>query len=702
MSGSSSSHLRNSVLLIDTSKSNAPDHDPNNLNHISEHAALDLHTLIRHMSEPVILVGRDFRTIEINDAALETIGYPPGTRNLVLTADVDPGRVTDQNGRVMTWEDAAHVRSLRGEDVADMIQVHHRKDGSRRYYIVNGYPIRDETGDVVMALVIGRDVTSIAERLTRAEEILQCIIREEKTLRTVLDNLPAAVVVLDSNLRLLSWNTVFAQRNISGKTLRVGARFERIVPRAQEHGIISSLREVLELGQPVRFQEFRYEATNGEVTYWTGSAVPIELELDSGPVSAVAIVAVDVTEQVLARERMAELAAIAEQRAAEIETERARLNTIIESAPVPLCVLDTKGRTVTYNSAQLKLFESFGIDIRLLNDPATKCMPKLDMRDAEGRPIENENSPARRALRGETCRDLLISTLAGGRSPRSFKINAAPLRDASGEIVGVVQTSLEVTDLVRAHQHIQDLYRREHAVAEKLQESFLVREYPQIKGFERAALYRAAVHADLVGGDFHDLFYLNDGRIGIVIGDVAGKGLKAAVYTAMTKYMLRAYALENPKPDLVLARLNEALAACTPTEVFVTLAYAVLDAETGKIVYANAGHEPPVWISQQKCVASTLDVTGRALALTHGSVYNSRALDLSPGDLIVFFTDGITDAGTSDNRLGQERAIEVLEKSASSSALGVAEALLNAAVEFANGNLADDAAVLVLRRLKEN
>jgi len=701
MSGNRSSHLRNPVLLIDADKSNAPDDDPNKLNHIPEYINLDLRTLIRRMNEPVILVGHDFRVIEINDAALEAMGYPPGTTSLTLTSDLDPGRVTDQHGRVMTWEDAAHVRSLRGEDVVDLIQVHHRKDGSRRYYIVNGYPIRDETGNVVMALVIGRDVTSIAERLTRAEEILQSIIREEKTLRAVLDNLPAAVVVLDSNLRLLSWNTVFAQRNASGRTLRVGTRFERIVPRAHELGIISSLRKVLELGQPVRFQELHYEAADGEVTYWTGSVVPIELELDSGSVCALAIVAVDVTEQVLARKRTAELAAIAEQRAAEVETEWARLNTIIESAPVPLCVLDNKGRTVIYNSAQVKLFESFGIDVQLLNNPDTECTPKLDMRDAEGRQIEDENSPAKRALRGETCRELLISMLAGSRSPRSFKVNAAPLRDASGEIVGVVQASLEVTDLVRAHQHIQDMYKREHAVAEKLQESFLVREYPEIKGFERAALYRAAVHADLVGGDFHDLFYLNDGRVGIVIGDVAGKGLRAAVYTAMTKYMLRAYAFENPKPDLVLARLNEALSACTPTEVFVTLVYAVLNTETGGVIYANAGHEPPVWISQQECIASTLDVTGRALALTHGSVYNSRTFDLSPGDLIVFFTDGITDAGINDNRLGPERAIEVLKKSASGSALCVAEALLNAAVEFANGNLADDAAVLVVRRLRE-
>jgi len=701
MSGNKGGHLRNAVLLIDTHKSNTPDHDPNKLNNISEHINIDLRTLIRRMNEPVMLIGQDFRVIEINDAALEAMGYPPGTTSLMLTSDLDLGQVTDQHGRAITWEESAHVRSLRGEDVVDLIQVHHRKDGSRRYYIVNGYPIRDETGNVVMALVIGRDVTSIAERLTRAEEILQSIIRKEKTLRAVLDNLPAAVVVLDSNLRLLSWNTIFAQRNASVRTLRVGTRFERVVPRAHENGIISLLRKALELGQPVRFQELHYETYDGEVTYWTGSVVPIELELDSGPVCALAIVAVDVTEQVLARKRTAELAAIAEQRAAEVETERARLNTIIESAPVPLCVLDNKGRTVIYNSAQAKLFESFGIDFQLLNNPDTNYTPKLNMLDAEGRQIDDENSPAKRALRGETCREMLISILEGSQSPRSFKINAAPLRDTSGEIVGVVQASLEVTDLVRAHQHIQDMYRREHAVAEKLQESFLVREYPEIKGFERAALYRAAVHADLVGGDFHDLFYLNDGRVGIVIGDVAGKGLKAAVYTAMTKYMLRAYAFEDPKPDLVLARLNEALSACTPTEVFVTLVYAVLNIETGGVIYANAGHEPPVWISQQECIVSTLDVTGRALALTHGSVYNSRTFDLSPGDLIVFFTDGITDAGINDNRLGPERAIEVLKKSASGSALFVAEALMNAAVDFANGNLADDAAVLVVRRLKE-
>ena len=130
-----------------------------------------------------------------------------------------------------------------------------------------------------------------------------------------------------------------------------------------------------------------------------------------------------------------------------------------------------------------------------------------------------------------------------------------------------------------------------------------------------------------------------------MIADVAGKGLKAAVYTAMTKYMLRAYALEESAPELVLARLNEALSACTPTEVFVTLIYGILNAEEGTFTYASAGHEHPIHYSMSARAGTMLDVTGRALALLQGSSYTTQTVLIDRGDVLLLYTDGVTDAG---------------------------------------------------------
>ena len=113
---------------------------------------------------------------------------------------------------------------------------------------------------------------------------------------------------------------------------------------------------------------------------------------------------------------------------------------------------------------------------------------------------------------------------------------------------------------------------------------------------------------ELVGGDFYDIFQLHEGRYGVVMADVSGKGLKAAVYTAMTKYMLRAYALRESDPKSVLARLNDALTSCTPPEVFVTLVYAIIDEQARTLVYAMSSRSatatpkglPPLWMLQDR------------------------------------------------------------------------------------------------------
>jgi sigma-B regulation protein RsbU (phosphoserine phosphatase) len=225
-------------------------------------------------------------------------------------------------------------------------------------------------------------------------------------------------------------------------------------------------------------------------------------------------------------------------------------------------------------------------------------------------------------------------------------------------------------------------------------------EFPCARGFEIGRCYQIALDEALVGGDFYDAFCVGKDQLGIVIADVAGKGLNAAVYTAMTKYMLRAYALEESAPEHVLARLNEALNECTPPEVFVTLIYGVLDSKTGVLRYTNAGHEPPAFLSGRTGLAYSLDVTGRALALARGSTYTACDIAMREGDAVVFYTDGITDSGFGVDRLGIERLLKTVESSASSSASSMADAVLHTALEFSSGKLADDAAILVIKAVK--
>lgn len=677
----------------------AQEPERNNLSHSSSSSESPLRTAIRHMQEVVVLIDKDFRVLEMNDAALRHLGYPPETRELVLTADIDPGQVTDDTGRVLTWEDSVQVRAVVGETVNNEVQVFHRKDGTISYMVADGYPIRGAGGEVEMALIIGRDITHLREQQIRAEEMLDGIVRQERTLQSVIDHMPANVLVLDTDLKLLAWNEYHIRCEKPIRRWRVGLHLESALPYARESGLVDMFRSALESGRAISRRELMYRLRDGAQTYWNGSATPIDIEHEGGRMRVLAVVAVDVTEQVEARERMAELAAEAQQRAIDLEAERTRFGAILECMPVPVCVLDTEGRAVNYNAAHRNLALSLGYEERHLQGMDPKLLPKIEMCDSQGRVVEPPDCPAFQALRGETCHHTLLSVRPADGTARNFSVSAAPLRDPDGEIMGAVQASWEVTDQVRAHARVREMYRREHAVAEKLQRSFVLDDFPEVDGFELGRRYETALKADLVGGDFYDVFRLNDGRIALVIGDVAGKGLKAAVYTAMTKYMLRAYALEDPRPQTVLSRLNEALESCTPVDVFVTLAYAALDPRTRSLEYANAGHEQPVHVSCGSRLAVALDVTGRALALGHGAEYGSRTLSLRSDDIVVFFTDGITDAGFADQRLGPERILEIIGASVPCSARELIDSMLATALGHAGGRLSDDAALLAIKAL---
>ena len=222
---------------------------------------------------------------------------------------------------------------------------------------------------------------------------------------------------------------------------------------------------------------------------------------------------------------------------------------------------------------------------------------------------------------------------------------------------------------------------------------------PDIEGFEYEHAYRTAKDASMVGGDFLDIFRVGEGKYAIVMADVAGKGLKSAVYTAMTKYILRAYALEQCCPKLTLARLNDALSACTPFEVFVTLAYGILDTQERSFTYGNAGHEEPLLLRADSGIVSRLEVTGCALTLLPESTYAAHCVQLSPGDVILLYTDGITDAGNGIDRMGQERLAALLQSHGTGALPELVGCVIEEAREFAGGVLADDSALLAIRAL---
>jgi serine phosphatase RsbU (regulator of sigma subunit)/anti-sigma regulatory factor (Ser/Thr protein kinase) len=209
--------------------------------------------------------------------------------------------------------------------------------------------------------------------------------------------------------------------------------------------------------------------------------------------------------------------------------------------------------------------------------------------------------------------------------------------------------AIRVAQLVREQAveiQARERLEQEMRVATLIQQQFLPRELPELAGWQVAAYYGPA---RAVGGDFYDFIPLPDGRIGIVVGDVTDKGVPAALIMARTQSVLRGEAPRLIEPSEVLRRVNEILVDEMPTRMFVTCLYGVLDPETGRFDYANAGHNPPYARTADGVVE--LRATGMPLGLLPDMTYDAREATLAADQSIVLYSDGIVEAHSPDGEL---------------------------------------------------
>jgi serine phosphatase RsbU (regulator of sigma subunit)/predicted ester cyclase len=194
----------------------------------------------------------------------------------------------------------------------------------------------------------------------------------------------------------------------------------------------------------------------------------------------------------------------------------------------------------------------------------------------------------------------------------------------------------------------QEMREREHLeqelrVARRIQQASLPMEVPTLEGWQITPYYQPARE---VGGDFYDFFELEDGRVGVVVGDATGKGVSAALVAAATSSMVRAVAqaLGSSSPGEVLAQVNETLVARIPSNMFVTCFYAVLDPESAGLRYANAGHDLPYLRGRSSNDAEELSARGMPLGLMPEMSYEEKETVLDAGDSVLFYSDGLVEA----------------------------------------------------------
>ena len=221
--------------------------------------------------------------------------------------------------------------------------------------------------------------------------------------------------------------------------------------------------------------------------------------------------------------------------------------------------------------------------------------------------------------------------------------------------------ALRVAQLVR-EKRIQEIERerieQELRVAHLIQQTLLPKEIPELPGWQISSYYQPARE---VGGDFYDFLYFEDGRMGIVIGDVTDKGVPAALVMATTRSILRSTAHASISPGKVLEQANDLLHPDIPPKMFVTCLYAILDPVSGHLEYANAGHDLPHWRHNGK--VTELRATGMPLGLMPEMFYEEKEVTLGAGDSVLFYSDGLVEAHNPQREMfGFPRLARLLEE----------------------------------------
>jgi sigma-B regulation protein RsbU (phosphoserine phosphatase) len=229
--------------------------------------------------------------------------------------------------------------------------------------------------------------------------------------------------------------------------------------------------------------------------------------------------------------------------------------------------------------------------------------------------------------------------------------------------------------------------------AGEIQQMLLPSTLPQLAGVQIAAAWQPARE---VGGDYFDVIQLDKDRLGICVGDVAGKGIAAALLMANLQASFRAFATTDASPQVVCTKLNRFLCANIASGKFVTFFYAVFDADTRTLTYENAGHSPGILL-RSNGTTETMKGGGAVLGVLPDGTYQDYTAQLQPGDQLLLSTDGITEAENAKlEEFGDERLVEAA-RARHGSALEVQRAIMQQVTAFCGGNFRDDATVLVLR-----
>ena len=317
--------------------------------------------------------------------------------------------------------------------------------------------------------------------------------------------------------------------------------------------------------------------------------------------------------------------------------------------------------------------------------------------------INEMRNPALKCIMVSAYGDMGNIRSAMNNGAFDFATKPIDLDDLALTIEKAIEQINYIKESQREHVQLESI-QNDLQVAGEIQQAILPRKFPPFDDLKDVVdIFAEMQPAKDVGGDFYDFFRIDDDRIGLVIADVSGKGIPAALFMAVSRTLIRATSLRGLPPEECLTYSNKLLCNESIDCMFVTVFYGIYDTKTGIMTYTNAGHNPPFIQRQDKkvemlCVAKKNIVIG----IQDDYKYESDTLQLNPGETLVMYTDGVTEAFSEEKKeFSEDNLQKTLEKVTGAGSKEVVETIVNDVKAFAgNEPQSDDITVLTLKRLK--
>ena len=270
----------------------------------------------------------------------------------------------------------------------------------------------------------------------------------------------------------------------------------------------------------------------------------------------------------------------------------------------------------------------------------------------------------------------------------------------SGIIRDITKRKKNEAILLKANKRMES----ELNVGKDIQMSMLPLTFPAFPERKEIDIYADLIPAREVGGDFYDFHFLDENHIYFAVGDVSGKGVPAALEMAVAKTLLKSRAANDQSTASILTQVNNEIAKDNDTYMFITVFAAILNIDTGKLVYSNAGHNPSYIISKNDTIDVLDDLHGPVIGAMEGMTYKETELYLDKDDIVLAYTDGVTEAqNTNEEFYSVERLLKLIEKTEFNSTKTLTDIIIKSVNEFEEGTEQfDDITVLALQYLKDN